>query len=417
MSKLAQYIDDEAEHSGDDVSKGDNSDGEEMSGDDSFIDDEEQEDSTFSHLQVKDKDFKIKKIKRKINAEDVDAVNKELGLGLKKPKLLSNKLLNNSSIPPKPLDLGRQKILKREDKNYHFRLAFTNGAMFQKFLLPIASAVNELRFNLTNTPDFIGLRLEAHDTYLTLANKSRYECDIEYGGDESKALDDIYFCVSASNFMQTLGCATLKDTVLMITKYNANSDKLTFEAITNESDVQTVYDCDLLAESRLESLKGMQFNLGYHANLYTKTLKEQTSNAKKCGAQTIFFELFQAEDNKDVNTVHSRLRLGFKGTSTSGSHDFYQSAKKLEGDGVVTEWQPLAGLNVEERSQLKMERKSYNEYDNSKLRLFLNHMDIEWVIIHLCNDNSQKPLVMECLMGGKNTKHTIIVAPKMENKD
>jgi hypothetical protein len=215
-------------------------------------------------------------------------------------------------------------------------------------------------------------------------------------------------------------------------------DKLTFESITNESDVETVYECDLLAESRLESLKGMQFNLGYHVNLYMKTLKEQTVNAKKCGASTIYFELFQAEDPDDSDIVHSRLRLGFKGTSTSGSHDFYQSAKK-----TLEEWKPLAGISLADRSHLNMERKSYNEYDNSKLRLFLNHMvrswglrigvcfwgflrsaqfltflfpqDIEWVIVHLCNDGTQKPLVMECLMGGQNTKHTIIVAPKMES--
>jgi hypothetical protein len=222
----------------------------------------------------------------------------------------------------------------------------------------------------------------------------------------------------------------------MISKYSDTQDKLTFESITNESDVQTVYQCDLLAESRLESLKGMQFNLGYHVNLYMKTLKEQTVNAKKCGASTIYFELFQASDKEDENIVHSRLRLGFKGVSTQGSHDFYQSAKKIESEDKSVEWLPLAGLNMTEREKLTMERKSFNEYDNSKMRLFLNHMvrfffvfgyffykilhlnflqDIEWVIIHLCNDNTQKPLVMECLMGGQNTKHTIIVAPKMDS--
>lgn len=335
-------------------------------------------------------------------------------LKLEKPKLISNKIISESSIPPKPVNMGMNKKINT-GKKYTFRLSFTNGAMFHKFLLPIASAVSELRFNLTISQEFKGLRLEAHDTYLTLANKSRFECDIDFDETLQKEhLNDMNFCVTASSFMQTLGCATLKDTVLMITKYQ-NSDKMTFESITNESDVQTVYDCDLLSESRLESLKGMQFNLGYHVNLNMKTLKEQTSNAKKCGAQTIFFELFQANDLEDSCIVHSRLSLGFKGTSTSGSHDFYQSARKIEDSDENTEWQPLANLNIMNRSMLKMERKSYNEYDNSKLRLFLNHMDIEWVLIHLCNDNSQKPLVMECIMGGKNTKHTIIVAPKMDS--
>lgn len=40
--------------------------------------------------------------------------------------------------------------------------------------------------------------------------------------------------------------------------------------------------------------------------------------------------------------------------------------------------------------------------------------DVDWILLHLCNDGTQKPIVMECEIGGKNTKHTIIVAPKME---
>lgn len=80
----------------------------------------------------------------------------------------------------------------------------------------------------------------------------------------------------------------------------------------------------------------------------------------------------------------------------------------------MVEWEPVTSLTIQERNLITMERCSYNEYDNSKLRLFLNHMDIEWVLIHLCNDGTQKPLVMECEIGGKNTKHTIIVAPKLD---
>ena len=389
MPKLARYIDDEAEHSG----SADSSENESLSDHSSFIDDSE-------IIEHKEQKFKKPKTEHKMEPE------LKMETKIEKPKLLSNKTIQESSIPPKPKNLGVQKL--STSKKFDFRLSFTNGAMFYKFLLPIANAVNELRFNLATTPEFTGLRLEAHDTYLTLANKSRYECDIDTGDVDA---EDLFFCVSATSFMQTLGCATLKDTVLMITKYSG--DKMTFESITNESDVQTVYECDLLAESRLESLKGMQFNLGFHVNLNMKTLKDHTSNAKKCGASTIYFELFQSKDEKDDTIVHSKLSLGFKGNSTSGSHDFYQSAKCLS-DGDVVEWQPIAGLDFNTRSKTAMERKSYNEYDNSKLRLFLSHMDIEWVLIHLCNDNSQKPLVMECVIGGKNTKHTIIVAPKMD---
>ena len=343
MPKLARYIDDEAEHSG----SADSSENESLSDHSSFIDDSE-------IIEHKEQKFKKPKTEHKMEPE------LKMETKIEKPKLLSNKTIQESSIPPKPKNLGVQKL--STSKKFDFRLSFTNGAMFYKFLLPIANAVNELRFNLATTPEFTGLRLEAHDTYLTLANKSRYECDIDTGDVDA---EDLFFCVSATSFMQTLGCATLKDTVLMITKYSG--DKMTFESITNESDVQTVYECDLLAESRLESLKGMQFNLGFHVNLNMKTLKDHTSNAKKCLS-----------------------------------------------DGDVVEWQPIAGLDFNTRSKTAMERKSYNEYDNSKLRLFLSHMDIEWVLIHLCNDNSQKPLVMECVIGGKNTKHTIIVAPKMD---
>ena len=333
-----------------------------------------------------------------------------------KPKIASNKNIDLSSIPPKPVFKSR----KPASNKYTFRINLTNGAMFHKFLLPISNAVHELRFNLTSTPEFKGIRLEAHDTYLTLANKSRYECDIEAGVDDEgnyiddDKLTDMSFCVSAASFMQTLGCATLKDTVLTISKY-ANSDKITFESNSNENDVQTVYSCDVLAESRLENLDGMRFKLGYHVNVHLKTLKEQTYNAKKCGASTIYFELYQTEGTGDI--VHSRMSVGFRGTVTSGSHDFYQSAKKTErkdGDSTTTEWEPLPGLSLADRQSLKMEKRSYNEYDNSKLRLFLNHMDVEWVLVHLCSDNSQQPLVMECMIGGKNTKHTIIVAPKLD---
>jgi hypothetical protein len=330
-----------------------------------------------------------------------------------KPKLVSNKVIEEYSIPPRP----QPKARKAASNKYTFRINLTNGAMFQKFLLPIAGAVHELRFNLTSTPEFKGVRLEAHDTYLTLANKSRYECDVEAGvDDEGNYIDEekitgMSFCVCANSFMQTLGCATLKDTVLTISKY-ANSDKITFESNSNENDVETVYSCEVLSESRLENLDGMRFKMGFHNNVNLKILKEVTFNAKKCGASTIYFELFQTDDTQDV--VHSRMSVGFRGTITSGSHDFFQSARKIHRKDGDVEFEPLPGLNNAERLGIKMEKKSYNEYDNSKLRLFLNHMDVEWVLVHLCNDNTQQPLVMECMVGGKNTKHTIIVAPKLD---
>jgi hypothetical protein len=320
----------------------------------------------------------------RLGAAELQDSEVEAASRLPEVKLASNKFLHESAIPPKPTSMGIFSKKAPLSKKINFRMIFTNGSMFYKFLLPIASAVHELRMNLVSTAEFTGIRLEAHDTYLTLANKSRYECDIEAGFTSDGAplapeeLTGLSFCVPAASFMQTLGCATLKDTVLTITKYSDSPDKVTFESVTNENDVQTVYSCDLLAESRLESLKGMQFNLGYHVNIYLKTLKEQTVNAKKCGASTIFFALYQADDTEDADVVHSRLSVGFKGTVTSGCHDFYQSARKIERDeengSKVIEWEPLASLKSAKRQGIQMKQCSYNEYDNSKLRLFLNHM-------------------------------------------
>lgn len=111
------------------------------------------------------------------------------------------------------------------------------------------------------------------------------------------------------------------------------------------------------------------------------------------------------------------MSIGFAGDETNGSHDFFlstrRSTKTVDGKSIVV-WDPLPGLSMNNQSGLSMEKKCSNEYDNSKLRLFLNHMECNWVLVHLGNDNTQQPLVLDCKLGGENTKHTIIVAPKME---
>jgi hypothetical protein len=410
-----KYIDDAANHSGDETSEGES----DLSGDesnDSMVcdDDEVEYEDDADHSKTKHpreiKESAFKRIQKKLigNKNSNDKLNDEARDAMKQNvksiplnkteetkrpvvKMPSSKGIQESDIPPKPKNMGSQK--KAATSNlYHFRMIFTNGAMFNKFLLPIANAVNELCFNLTSSADFTGIRLEAHDTYLTLANKSRYSCDIEAGVSSEKKpmtaddLNGLSFSVSAGSFMQTLNCAIIKDTVLTITKYADSPDKITFESITNENDVKTVYSCDMLAESRLQSLKEMQFNLGYHINLQLKTLKDETANAKKCGASTIFFSLFQAEDEKDDNILHSRLSVGFRGTLTSGCHDFYQSARKIERDEngkTVIEWQQSTSLTSEERQKLEMKQYSYNEYDNNKLRLFLNHMVRSLIVLDI----------------------------------
>lgn len=145
------------------------------------------------------------------------------------------------------------------------------------------------------------------------------------------------------------------------------------------------------------------------------TLKELSLNAKRCGALDLLFELEQAEDPVDSSIIHSKMSIGFTGDDTNGSHDFYVSAKKTSKivDGkTVNQWEPLGGLTMTNQKSLTMEKKCSNAYDNSKLRLFLNHMECPWVLVHLGNNNTAQPLVLDCVIGGKNTKHTIIVAPK-----
>lgn len=399
--KVSSYVENEAAHSGNDTSEGESvgsQSDDSMVCDDNEVEYEDDASSREEEHRISENQFQKTQKKIKARKSDSDKIDKELMASAIKQKsklvspeiessenekdekvpekkipvkLASNKTHNEADIPPKPKTFGLMRKKGSNSRKYVFRASFTNGAMFHKFLLPIANAVHEIRFNLTSTPDFTGIRLEAHDTYLTLASKSRYECDIEGGFSldgtplSSAELTGMSFCVTASNFMLTLGCTILKDTVLTITKYVDSPDTIIFESLTNENDVQTVYSCDLLAESRLESMKGMSFSLGYHVNIYLKTLKEQTVNAKKCGASTIFFALYQAEDEADANIVHSKLSVGFKGIATSGSHDFYQSARKIEREnesgGKVTEFQALSGLSLSQRQSIELKRVSYNE--------------------------------------------------------
>lgn len=291
----------------------------------------------------------------------------------KKPKLSSNKVIAETSIPPKPPLRAAFKPKRRVD----FRMVFTNGEMLQNFLEPVAKAVTEMRFNLTITPEFTGFRMETHDSYMFIANKSRYECDVE--ADDEDAPSGLTFCVSANCFMEAMSAACMKDTVLSITKYKDSPDRLFFESVTNEDDVQSGYSCDLLAESRLESLKGMQFNFGYHINLSLRLLKKLIMKGKRNGAQFMEFTLSQIPDPEDSTVIHSKLSVGFQGLRVSGGHNFWQKAKRTKkhtGEDEITEWETLPSLTTSEREDIEplMEKKTSYEYDNSKLLLFLGSM-------------------------------------------
>lgn len=336
-----------------------------------------------------------------------------------KKVVVSNKKVDPKSVPSKPA--GPLKTGLSGSKSFFFKMIFTNGSLLRKFLEPVAHSVKKIRFILVKSPEFTGFRMEAHDAYFTLANKSRFECDIEAGTGihGSKLTDDeinkYVFCVRAKSFMEALTASALKETTLSICRYHNNQDHITFESINNENDIRTVYTCSMVENSEVESLDSIKIQLGFHVNINLGTLKELSLNAKRCGALTVKFDLFQAKDTSDPEIIHSKMSIGFEGEETSGSTDFYLSTKKVTKvtDGkTVHIWEPLPGLSMTNQEGLTLEKKCSNEYDNSKLRLFLNHMECQWVLVHLGNDNTQQPLVLDCVLGGRNTKHTIIVAPK-----
>ena len=317
------------------------------------------------------------------------------------------------------------KPAKSQGRLYDFRLTFTNGVLLRKFLEPAAHAVKKIRFVICQPEDrtaFSGFKIECHDQAFTLADIGLFECHAESGKPNSTA-DGHTFCVAAESFMEALVASTLKETDLRITRYcgddGSEGDKITFESTNNENDVRTIYNCGLVDSSQVDDLDGISIDLGFHVTVQMSTLKELSLNAKRCGAPTLKFDLYQAPDT-DPTIMHSKMCIGFDGTNTSGSHDFCISmrrdTKKDDNGETHVTWVPISspgGLDTLE--SLKMERKCSNEYDNKKLRLFLNHMECQYVLVHLCTDNTTHPLFLDCVIGGVRTKHTVIVAPKNSN--
>lgn len=93
-------------------------------------------------------------------------------------------------------------------------------------------------------------------------------------------------------------------------------------------------------------------------------LKELSLNAKRCGASTLKFELFEGDDPKDSDVKHSKMSIGFAGDETNGSHDFFLSTKKstkMVDEKPTTVWDPMPGLSMNNQSGLTMEKKCSNE--------------------------------------------------------
>jgi hypothetical protein len=161
----------------------------------------------------------------------------------KKSVVVSNKKMDPSSVPPKPTKIA---VAPKDSKDFFFKMTFTHGPLLTKFLEPVAKSVKKIRFALCKTPDFTGFKMEAHDAFFTLANQSRFECDVEvgkgiHGGLMSDAeINKYIFCVRSKSFMDALSASALKETTLSIARYHETSDQITFESINNENDVRTV---------------------------------------------------------------------------------------------------------------------------------------------------------------------------------
>jgi len=362
-----------------------------------------------------DEDYQTKKKKWGSDSDDE---------GPASVKVFSNKTIDESKVPPKPAALATLGAppKKKKETPFDFRLVFTNGILLRKFLEPAAHAVKKMRFSICHPEkldEFHGFKIECHDQAFTLADRGLFECFVDSNVPNASgrcSADGITFCVSAEAFMDALMASTLKETNLQITRYTKDVDRLTFESINNDNDVRSVYHCNLMDTTQVDSLDGISIELGFHVNVHMATLKEMSLNAKRCGAPTLKFDLWQCTDPKDANILHSKMCIGFQGLNTSGVHDFFISLeKKTENgpDGPHIVWEPLKvnpGLDFVE--ELPLKKCCSNEYDNKKLRMFLNHMEAQWVLVHLCTDNSVQPLVLECKMGGSRTQHTLIVAPK-----
>lgn len=401
MPKTKRYVDSEASDAG--------SESENEYEKDSFIATSESEASDAS--SPKDSGPKTKK-------KAYEAATTATVAPKAKVKVFSNKTLDDSKIPPRPKGLGLA-VAKKSSKPYEFRLTFINGVLLRKFLEPAARAVKKMRFVvcLSTEPDgFTGFKIECHDPAFTLADRGMFECDVDSTSSESKA-DGAMFCVDASSFMEALLSSTLKETCICITRYDDSKDRVTFESTNNENDVRTVYSCGVVDPSSIDTLDGISIDLGFHLHVQMATLKELSLNAKRCRAPTLIFELYQAVDPDDATITYSKMCVGFGGENTSGTTDFYIGMRRSTTNGPDGKpqilWTPLdKPPRIEAMESMALEKRSYNEYDNKKLRKFLNNMECQFALVHLCTDNTAQPLVLDCVLGGSKTKHTLIVAPK-----
>lgn len=353
-----------------------------------------------------------------------------------KPKprrVTGNKMLADPLIPPKPVGMQKQFGVTSNagaapfdgKRRFHYRLIVTNAQSLLKFLSGIVKVIPEIRIHLVYTKSFQGFRIEAHDGSLSIAAKSRYQCDLVPGTDEDGAaldettLNGISFCVTSAAFALSLDCAAAKETNMHITAYHATAerptarDELTFETVTDEGVAYGVFYCRTITTENLKSLANIKVKASFHQEISLTALKNLCANAKKANAPIMTFCVARCEDAADPAIMHTRLSIGFVG-DICGEQNFFLSMRvaqaKHQKDGKeVADWQMVPNVSSAHYASLDWTQLCENEYDSKKLRVFLRSMEGEWAWVHLSN---RMPLIMEISAADKSTQHMIIIAPR-----
>lgn len=374
------------------------------------------------------------------SSSEEDAAKHKTPPADKPRRVTGNKELKECNIPPEPrggAGGGAGAAGTFEDKRrYRFRITLTNPTSMQRFLCSVIKVVPEMRFHLICTPTMRGFRMEAHDAGLSLAAKSRYECDLEAGTEsngtplDDDALNGISFCVQSELFGLALKCATRKETVMHITQYHATVERpdadaeLTFETVTDEGESYDQVYCPTVASrnSQLQSLSGISIKATEHSEVSLTELKQQCANAKEAKASSMVFSVARCVDEKDPDVIHNRIAIGFRGMLSGNKYFFttmrrVEKGKRLKNGAPVMELETVTDVDFEYRKSLPYVQVCTNTYDSKKLRVFIKHMDAPCAVLHMTDRPGEAmPLIIEVAVGSKRTKHLIIVAAREESE-
>jgi hypothetical protein len=307
-------------------------------------------------------------------------------------------------------------IRKKAKPGFHYEIIFTNARFAQSFWIVACKALPHLFFHLEVTDDYSGLRLEAHDSPPTMAIKSIFECIIREGVDAQGSpvsrsdLHGEVFCVTSKNLLKVFQCTQLKDAPLRLVKYHGK-DGISFEAQTNEEDVQTSFMlpfCSKTPSNVLQKLKAE----GLRIEMATHVLQKLASVAGDIEATTLRFELFGAPST-DPDITRNKLTVAFPGAEISGSYDFVLNKKTRIVSGVH-EYEAVASTD---NDATDWSRLSSHSYLAAKFKLFISSLKCERCFVTLppFDAKSRNMVIVADCEGGK-TSHTIFVSPQ-EDED